>query len=238
VTGTTDPLQSFGQSIETRLAADLGAAPTRRFADVAEVRNLGGQVTGFVRAWDGPRLDRAASLSVTIAPGLRYFNIHVIPDVAYDVPRFLFEGMLMPQGSQVSIDLYLDLDLGMHLDYLGTLAGIEAIYKEARRDSPYPLEPSRLAHMRAICSPYFFLVNKVPQDGLALIERYANRYFDEWLKMFRAGRRLTVAESADRLARRNYAGESVIALDPDRHMIVQVYGEETTCAIERAMILC
>ncbi len=237
MTITTDPIQSFGQSIEARLAADLQAAPTRRFAEVADVRNLGGQVTGYVHAWEAPRLDRAASLSVTIAPGLRYFNIHVIPDASYDVPRFLFEGMLMPQGSQVSMDLYLDLDLGMHLDYLGTLDGIEAIYKEARRDSPYPLEPSRLSHMRAICSPYFFLVNKVPQEGLALIERYANRYFDEWLKMFRTGRQLTVAEAANRLARRKYAGESVIALDPDRHMIVQVYGEETTCAIEQAMIL-
>jgi hypothetical protein len=143
----------------------------------------------------------------------------------------------MPQGSQVSMDLYLDLDLGMHLDYLGALAGIETIYKEARRDSPYALEPSRLAHMRAICSPYFFLVNKVPQEGLALIERYANRYFDEWLKIFHTGRQLTADEAASRSARRQYAGESVIALDPDRHMIVQVYGEETTCAIERAMIL-
>lgn len=237
MTGATDPIRSFGQSIEARLAADLRAAPTRRFAEVAEVRNLGGQVTGYVRAWEAPRLDRAASLSVTIAPGLRYFNIHVIPDASCDVPRFLFEGMLMPQGSQVSMDLYLDLDLGMHLDYLGALDGIEAIYKEARRDSPYPLEPSRLAHMRVICSPYFFLVNKVPQEGLALIERYANRYFDEWLKIFRTGRQLTAAEAANRLARRKYAGESVIALDPDRHMIVQVYGEETTCAIERAMIL-
>ena len=44
------------------------------------------------------------------------------------------------------------------------------------------------------------------------------------------------AAAADRTARRNPMSDVVVALDPDRQMIVQVYGEEVTSAIEQAVM--
>lgn len=69
------------------------------------------------------------------------------------------------------------------------------------------------------------------------IERYAHGYFDAWLKLYRRAAELPLEIAAERKARREHMARTMIELDPDRHLVVQVFGEETTRAIEAATML-
>ena len=231
------PVATLGQALEARLAGELGTRQIAAFEPLLELRNLGGEATGYVRTFTGERLAKGASLSIDIAPGLRYFNIHLMPDPAWDAPRYLFEGMLSTQGSQVSMDLFPDFDVISEIDaYLDRFAAVAAVYERARQDPRFALQPSRLLHMRAFSSPVFLLVTGVTEADLPAIEAYGEAYFDAWLDMLRGAPRLPAAEAARRQARRRHVGEAVIRLDPDRHRVVEVYGEATTQAIEAASV--
>ena len=99
------------------------------------------------------------------------------------------------------------------------------------------LEPSRLPHLRALCSPYFLLANKVPAEQLGDMQSYAMKYFDEWLKIYRNAELLPDDEAQRRLDRRLTIAHMIIDNDPDRHQVVNTYGEETTQLIEQAAML-
>ena len=106
-------LVEFGAAVEKKLVAELGAEPMAEYAELLDLKNVRGESTGYVRAWRAPRMEKLACLSIDILPGMRYFNIHAIPDHHYAVPRFNFEGMVTGKGSQVSMDLYPDMDVVM-----------------------------------------------------------------------------------------------------------------------------
>jgi hypothetical protein len=91
-------------------------------------------------------------------------------------------------------------------------------------------------HMRALCSPYFLNAPGSTAEHLPRLEEIANRYFDEWLKIYTNARELDAAEAENRAARREHFARTIIEMDPDRAMIVQVYGDEVTRSIEEAMI--
>ena len=59
---------------------------------------------------------------------------------------------------------------------------------------------------------------------------------DEWKLIFDAAPEVGPEATAEREKRRKHMADIVIAVDPDRQMIVQVYGEETTSAIESAVM--
>ena len=90
--------------------------------------------------------------------------------------------------------------------------------------------------MRAFCSPYFLNVFKATAEQLPEIDALAHRYFDEWKKIFAAAKETNNATADERRKRRTHMSDMVIELDPDRQMIVQVYGEDITSAIERAVM--
>lgn len=229
-------IATFGSTIEERIKTELGATPSDKHADVAEIKNPAGESTGYVRVYDADKLDKAAVLSIDVAPGARYFNIHVMTDTAYNVPRFLFEGMLSTHGCQVSTDMLPDIDMAMNIVALKEqFAGVEAQFAKAR-ESDIKFEPSRQAHMRTFCSPYFLCTFGMQPEQLAQMEDIANCYFDEWLKLYKNANKLDDAAAADRRARREHMAKMVVELDPDRNMVVQVLGEETVQAIEAALM--
>lgn len=233
------PFRTLGQALEARIIRELEAQPIAEFNELLDLKNLAGQSTGYVRAFRGGRLAKGTSVSIDMMPGARYFNIHLIPDARYDIPRFLFEGMLMAKGvgngSQVSMDLFPDVDDVEYItELLEKFAPVGKIYEEARKDPRFRLEPSRQMHMRAFASPVFLLVFAVPEENLPALEGYAERYFDAWLAMYRNARQLADAEAQARARRRKHVGDTIMRLDPDRHLVVSVYGEETTRMIERA----
>jgi hypothetical protein len=90
--------------------------------------------------------------------------------------------------------------------------------------------------MRAFCSPFFLNVFKATSEQLPRLDAIANHYFDEWLKIFQMAETVDNVAAADRQLRRTHMSDTVIELDPDRQMIVQVYGEAITCAIEQAVM--
>jgi hypothetical protein len=229
-------LASFGKSIEDRLVSDLGATPSERFSDLHDIKNLAGESTGHISTYEADKLDKACCLSINVMPGARYFNIHITPEPKYMIPRFGFEGMISTHGSQVSMDFYADMDLVMRIQEFADMCGdMTAIY-DAVKKSDLPIQPSRLMHMRAFCSPYFLNAPGSTAEQLPQLEEIANRYFDEWLKIYHSAREVDAAETADRQKRRSHFSEKIIEMDPDRQMIVQVYGEEVTNAIEDAMM--
>lgn len=230
-------LKNVGDAIEQRFLDALQARPAEQFAELSELRDLAGNNTGYIRVYEAERLVKASFLSIGVGPG-RYFNVHIIPDAALDIPRFLYEGMLMPMGSQVSMDLFPDVDAAAEvfrlLDHFSDAA---KVYDEARKDPDFHFVPSRQLHMRAFSSPLFLLTFDVEESQLAALEHYAHGYFDAWLTLHREGAELSAEAAVERIARREHMSRTLIELDPDRHLVVQVYGEQTTQAIEAASML-
>ena len=233
----TEPVDfhSFGKSIEDRFIHELDAKPNAAYTKLLDLKNLKGESTGYVKAMTADRLIKASSLSINMMPGGRYFNIHIIPEPQYNVPRFVFEGMLTAHGSQVSMDLFPDIDVVMQIRKLrDQYEGVAKIYDDVRKDEKFQLEPSRQIHMRAFTSPFFILIFGVPEIDLPAIEDYAHAYFDEWLTMHRSAETVSPEEAELRARRRLHIAQTTIESDPDRHLVVKVYGEETTRDIEQA----
>ena len=230
-------LETFGLSIENRIRDELGATLTDDYPDVKEIRNQAGEANGYMDVYNADRLVKACAMSVNVMPGARYFNIHIHPEPRYLVPRFSCEGMITAQGGQVSMDFYPDMDMVMEIEtFLELAAGLGPVFDEAKQ-SGLNVQPSRLAHMRALCSPYFVNFVGPTMDQLPQIEAFANRYFDVWVDILKSAPELDAEAAAERQRRREHFAHMVIKLDPDRDMIVQVYGEETTSAIENAIML-
>lgn len=232
----TKLINSFGDSIVARIEQELHAVETTDFPELQDIKNLAGDSTGFVRVYRGDRLAKATYLSVNVAPGARYFNVQITPEPVYDAPRFSMEGMVTVHGSQVSMDMFPDLDMFMDVRHmLEQMKGVNEVY-EAAKQTDIDFRPSRLPHMRAFCSPYFLNVFKASTQQLPEIDALAHRYFDEWKKIFINAKQTDSATAEDRRRRRRHMSDLVIELDPDRQMIVQVYGEDITSAIERAVM--
>jgi hypothetical protein len=235
--GAENMLATFGNSIEERIKNELGGTPSGKHADVAEIKNLAGETTGHVNVYDADKLDKAACLSIDIMPGARYFNIHVIPESRYNIPRFLLEGMLSTHGSQISTDILPDIDMAMNIIALKEqCVGVEAVFNDAKQGD-IVFEPSRQTHMRTFCSPFFLCTFGMPADQMEQMDAIANRYFDEWLKLYNNAVELDQVTADERQARRAHMARMVVELDPDRNMVVQVYGEETVLAIEAAVMI-
>ena len=91
--------------------------------------------------------------------------------------------------------------------------------------------------MRAFASPFFLCIFDTPENTLAELEAYADRYLDEWIKLYKNAVAVTPEEAERTRQRRLHMGRTLITEDPDRHMVVQIYGEATTTAIEEANML-
>jgi len=229
------PIYTLGQALEERMMAELDARPLTQFDSLLDLKNLTGESTGYVKAFAGDRIEKGTSVSINLMPGARYFNIHIIPEPQYDVPRFLFEGMLMPRTSQVSMDLFPDFDVVADIDaFLEKYVSVGEVYEAARTDDRFLLQPSRFLHMRAFSSPVFLLVFSASENDLPALDEYAERYFDAWLDMHRNSARLSDSKADARRRLRKQIGDTIVRLDPDRHMVVDIYGEETTRMIEEA----
>ena len=217
---------------------ELDLEPVERWSELLDLKNLKGESTGYAKVFSGGGIDKAASLSIDMLPFGRYFNINIIPDPSIDVPRFTFEGMLTAQGSQVSLDLFPDVDPIMDFArFMEDYAGIDAIFQEAKAEPDIEFRPSRQAHIRALVSPYFLCAFDQPESALGQLQSYAMRYFDEWLQLFRRNRRLSDEETAPRRLRRERIARTIMETDPDLHMVSQIFGEETTHAIQEATML-
>jgi hypothetical protein len=230
-------LAGFGKSIEERIISELGATPADKFSELEDIKNLADESTGYVRVFKAEKLDKAACMSINVMPGGRYFNIHIIPQAQYNIPRFNFEGMVTSHGSQISMDLYPDIDVIMDIrEFQEQCAGVTPIYDEAKK-TDIDFRPSRYVHMRAFCSPYFLNASGAAAEYLPELEEIANQYFDEWLKIYKAAELLGTREADERQLRREHIARIIVEMDPDRDMVVKAYGEETVCAIEAAMMV-
>ncbi len=231
-------LSDFGLAVEQRIVRELNAQPLSQFSDLLDLKNLKGESTGYVRAFKADKLEKIASLSIDIMPGMRYFNIHIIAESHYNIPRYNFEGMVTTKGSQVSMDLYHDMDIVMDFNFINQhYSGLGKTFAKAKKHTSIKLEPSRLPHMRALCSPYFLLANKIPADDIYDMQKYAMSYFDEWLKIYHQAEVLSSEQAEQRLDRRLHIARMIIENDPDRHQVVNTYGEELTQLIEQAAML-
>jgi hypothetical protein len=229
-------VENFGTSVIDRLVSELGATRTAEHPELQDIKNLAGDSTGFVHVYAANKLIKATSLSINVAPGMRYFNIHIVPDLNCDAPRFSAEGMVTVQGSQISMDMYPDLDTYLNIrPYLDQMSGVQAVFDEAKA-TDIDFQPSRMAHMRVFCSPFFLNAPKTTAEQLDQVGAFVDRYFDEWLKLLAHAAEVDATASAQRQARRSLMSDVVIEKDPDRNMIVQVYGEATTSAIEKAVM--
>lgn len=230
-------ISTIGNTLEEHLVRELGATPVTEFGNLHDLRNLAGESTGYVHVYTADRLVKASFLSIAVGPG-RYFNIHLIPRPEYDVPRFVYEGLLMPGASQVSLDLFADMDAEARVLDLPTFYGDAVeVYDAARQNPALQLQASRFLHMRAFSSPLFLLMARAPDSVLPDFEAYATGYLDAWLKLLRDADKILPPAAADRETRRKHMADMLIKLDPDRDMVVQVYGEETIQAIEAASML-
>jgi hypothetical protein len=231
---TDQQVADYGKALFTRAVNELNAVPDDNFAHMAEIRNLAGDVTGYAHVYTSERVRRLAHLSIDIMPGMRYFNIFACPRDDLDAPRFLHEGMISTRGSQVSMDIFHSVDMETNVkDILAKTAGMTKIYEEAKA-STINFVPSRQTHMRIFCSPHFLCAFGADGEELPKIAEFGDRYLTEWLKILATADPVDATEAEQRRQRRVHMSNMMVELDPDRHMVVQVYGEETVQAIEEA----
>ena len=231
---TAEQVADYGKAMFERIVRELNAVRDDSFTHLAAIKNLAGDTTGYAHVYTSDRARRLAHLSIDIMPGMRYFNIFGCPSDDFDAPRFLHEGMISTRGSQVSTDIFHAVDMETRVkDILAKTGGLTEIYDEARASS-LNFEPSRYAHMRIFCSPHFLCAFGADGEELPQIAAYGDRYLSEWLKMLAASDRVDAAEAKKRRERRIHMSNMMVELDPDRHMVVQVYGEDTVQAIEEA----
>jgi len=229
---TEQQVAEYANDLVEMIVSELHAASDHDYDHMTEIRNLSGDNTGFAKVWKGERIRKISYLSINIMPGARYFNIMVSPDDNVSAPRFAHEGMISTHGSQLSTDMYHDVDMQAHIrELVEMLEPVTEIFNEAKA-SDIDFVPSRQVHMRAFCSPHFLNVFGADGSQLAQIQSYAERYFREWQKLFAAAGELDAAATAERKQRRTHMSDMVVALDPDRQMVVQVYGEDAVQAIE------
>lgn len=231
---TEQQVAEYGNNLMERVIRELAAVPDESFAGMQEIKNLAGEVTGFAHVYTADKIRRISHLSINIAPGMRYFNLMVCPEDNVSAPRFMHEGMVSVHGSQISTDMFHDVDMLMNVQALvAKTAGLTEIFDEAKA-SDLNFVPSRQTHMRMFASPHFLNMFGVNGDQLDGVAGYADRYFSEWLSMLGDSDELDPDAAATRRKRREHMSDMVVHFDPDRHMVVQVYGEETVQAIENA----
>ncbi len=208
------------------------------FEHLLNITMLNGQEAGSCRVLTGGKVVKGSYLSISMGPFGRYMNIHLIPEPQYDVPRLVFEGMISPNGSQVTVDLFPDKDFILDLeDYLAEYTDIVPVFDEAHANKNFSWEDSRMPHMRALFSPYRLLAFKVAPEHLSAFEGYALQYLKHWLRMLEAAEEVTSDVTEIRLARRAKMKHVLIDKDPDRYKVVDVFGEEITSDIEHATML-
>ncbi|GMG86280.1 hypothetical protein [Biformimicrobium ophioploci] len=235
-------INNFGCGFEEKIVSALGLQPGEDFSDVASLTNVMGHDCGSVRVYRNDTrglIEKAAFLSIGMMPGMRYFNIHIIPKPQFNIPRFSFEGMLNAKGSQLSVDLYPDLDVSMNLDYFHQhYQRAHVAYQRARfEDDCLHIETSRLMHMRAACSPYLLLAYGIAPDNLEKFSGYAEAYLEDWLALCRMAMDLSEEEATQKIARRAGIMQAIIDADPDRDKVVMLFGEAITQRIEQATML-
>ncbi|WP_299592261.1 hypothetical protein [uncultured Microbulbifer sp.] len=227
------------EEIEAQVISRLGLKPVPEYQSLSSIKNLQGRATGYARVYRGEVIEKAAFLTLNFMPGMCYFNVHLIPRACYRIPRFSFEGMLTPQGSQISMDLYPDMDIMLNLEYFRSHYKRAAdTYTRARFDSSALVtEPSRMLHMRAFASPYMLLAYGVKEAQVAEFCGYAQAYLQDWMDLCSASQICSEGEVEDRIRRRELIMRTIIECDPDREKVVMLYGEAVTEQIEQATML-
>jgi hypothetical protein len=228
---------TFGNDLQKTILKSLAAEPHPDFSELKTLRNLAGEDTGYVKVYRNQDVERLSLLSINVAPGMRYINMHIIAKAHMDLPRFNLEGMLTSKGSQLSLDLYSDADPILDYDSLQKrYKGLEDDYERARKNPSIKWQASRLPHMRSFCSPFFLLAYGVAGVDLPDFSKAAEQYFQHWLQLYE--QRSTVQSDAAAMiaARRQKLRQVMIASDPDRDMIVATYGAAITEAIEVAVM--
>ncbi len=229
--------KTFGNYVKEKVTYALDLTPHPDFAHLATLKNLQGEVTGSVEVFSAPDVERVAFLSIDVACGMRYFNMHIIPDATKDLPRFNFEGLVTSKGSQLSLDLYSDKDmLAEYEAMMDQHQGLAGAYDAARKHDDIAWQQSKLPHMRAFCSPYFLLAYGVQGDQLTVFNKAASDYFDHWLALYKNRKPVTLGAEADVINRRKVIKKVMVDADPDRDMVVETYGEEITVAIEAGVM--
>jgi len=229
-----DIINGAGKALEQKVVEALSAELVPEYDDLLELRNLKGENTGYTKIFMGDGDCKISSMSIDVKPGMaRYINLQIVPHASLKMPRYVYEGLVMGHASQLSVDLYPDMDMIDNLDWVREqYSGIGDYYNEIRTDQEFGFSVSRTIHMRTFASPVFLLAPKLAIDSVPAFEEKADRYLDFWLEMLANAETCSDAETEERRARRRIISEQTIALDPDRKMITAVYGEELTERIE------
>jgi len=230
----TEIINGAGKAIEEKLVAAYKAELLDDYADLGELINLKGESTGYTKVWKGEAGEKISSMSIDIMPDkARYINIQVIPDPKFRLPHYVYEGLVMGHMSQMSVDLYPDTDMVANLDWmLENYQPAGTVFDELRKTME--LSISKLTHMRIFSSPMFAMVKTPELEKVMEFEGYAARYADCLFDMQAKAELSAELETHARRERRKLISDSIIALDPDRKMVVGVYGEELTRRIEEA----
>ena len=230
--------EDVGKSIETRFIQAVNAVADPQFEDLVDLTNLKGESTGYCKVFKADKLVKGSMFSIEIPPVGRYFNIHLIPQSDYRIPRFIYEGMITPHGSQMTIDLFPDADIVMDFDsFESQYQGIDEIYQRALADDNFQWRPSRIHFMRAFFSPYVLLSFTVQAAQLGEMESYAKEYLEEWVKMYEQGNENNEEISRHISDRRARMQAAIKHRDPDLPAVIAIYGEEKTQAIQDATLL-
>ena len=219
-------LSKLGECCELKRRTD--------FSDIETIRGLDGGEVGSFRAFGGGKIEKVAIARLSLGPTAEYHYIRVIPPPRYRTPQFVYEGMTIGRSTSFSVDLYPAVDLSVHPNYFGRYHHLlDPVYARACEADGFSWRPSRIAWVRAIASPYFFMSTTEDQ---AAAHDLASAYLTAWLEFQASEEPVGPDLEASIRRRRDSVVDGLLAWDRDGERLVQVMGKPLFTRVFDAML--
>ena len=204
------------------------------FGDLEAVSTPAGQNVGSFRALAGGKVEKVAIARLVFGPGAEYNYIRVIPLPRYRTPQFVCEGMTIAGATTFSVDLYPSVDLPADPEHFARYHDLlESVYVRACEAKAFSWRPSKIAWVRSISSPYFFMSASEDQSA---IQELATSYFGAWMEFHSSEPPVAPEAEAAIRRRRETAIDGLLAWDPDGDKVIQVLGKELFERLFNAML--
>ena len=109
-------INNIGNKVWGMFTEHCNPTPHPDFDHMLDIKMPDGQSAGTCPVVVADKVSKASFLSIAVGPFGRYFNIQLLPDHHYDVPRLVLEGMLSDKKSQISVDMFPDKDIFMDME--------------------------------------------------------------------------------------------------------------------------
>ncbi|MCP4715513.1 MAG: hypothetical protein GY868_10375 [Deltaproteobacteria bacterium] len=224
------------KQIFEKVSACISLKPVPEFEELATVKAIDGRKVGSVSVYQGDKIERYTFTDLSLAPGMNYFSITIRPTSMYNIPKLGINYMQTPDQIQFDVDLYPAVDLVPRQEYVDKYYDLlKETFLQAKSAPYFSWRVSDHSWMRVNASPYFFM-SRTDIAHKDLVDLLVQAYLDVWLKIHAEAQAVSEEEARLIASRRSWLDRWLREREPDRHVIVKIFGEELTNKMSDAMI--